>query len=283
MSFTLEVEFRALCMFVLHPSDGRVMVLMPDGRYRPQPVTFPDGEIGVPHVGHAHCDASTVFGVAAPGEFVLQLDGEQVEFGAAEPAAEGHDIRVPDADCFAPELELGLDALAQTPAAGTLLMRAILQGGRVTTKQSQTQWIFEAPFGKPNAECGGNYADRATWTATIPGDHLDVTLTRWRDGAQRSIRIAPATPGGVARVRFANICSDNPLEWARFGPLSPLEEREDKDFRWFYRLLVPRAGTYDDLLALAPDHKLPVPKVDRRGGSRTNPPGCDPVRLTAAF
>src|SRR4051812_37492518 len=56
MSFTLEVEFSGLCLFVLHPDEPRVAVLMPDARKSTANPVHVDGTRGIPHVGYTRFD-----------------------------------------------------------------------------------------------------------------------------------------------------------------------------------------------------------------------------------
>jgi hypothetical protein len=54
MSFTLEVDFSGLCMYVVNPDTGKVTVLMPDCRMRTHTadVFHADGQRAVHHVGY---------------------------------------------------------------------------------------------------------------------------------------------------------------------------------------------------------------------------------------
>src|ERR1041384_510197 len=91
LPFTLEVRFAGLCLFLRHPTDGRVAILMPDGRDRPRPLNLPDGTIAdPPHVGYLSCDADNVVGLTGgmSGELVHQFAPEALDFGFSSEAVD---------------------------------------------------------------------------------------------------------------------------------------------------------------------------------------------------
>jgi hypothetical protein len=277
MAFTLEVEFRGLCLYVVHPTTGQVAIVLPDGRAKPRPVVFADNVIGTPHVGFLSCRLEDVAGSSgAGGEVIHRFDSEQVEFGLPPAPAGKPKIEMPNADCFAPELQpVGGMFGARPPES--VLMRMTLEGGQVDSTKGPNKWDFDG------GQCGGNFADRVTWSRSVDAADVTLTFTNWNTGASSKLRLAPSQRDGAVKIRVANICSDNPLEWRELGVQKGIAAREDDDFRWFYQILESKTGSLTSLVGRT-GGTLPVPRLDRRMlGGRSNPPGCEGCTITFAF
>jgi len=97
------------------------------------------------------------------------------------------------------------------------------------------------------------------------------------------VTLKPAHPGGKVSLRIANLCSDNTLQWPALGIPRITVQQHDLDFRFFYLLLEPTTGSWEDLI-LSRGGRLPVPGVDPRTvGVRTTPPGCISLKATYTF
>jgi hypothetical protein len=288
MSFELRVEFRGLCMFVVHPTQQKVTVVMPDGRRRPDPFPLPNGERVAPHAGYLSCALANVMGpqgTAVEGQVVHQFARETLRFGLASPTNSAQPplppgIRVPDLDCVAPSLRPipgVVDGFAPPPAG--LLMRAVLEGGDWAAAEVNHKWKFEPE--RP-AHCGGGFAGCVVWTTTVEADHVDVHFDPWEPGG------SPTGSGPVrlwamgakhVTVEIANVCAHNPLRWDTLdSPELPADGR-DVDFLLHYQLLKPEAQRVEAAVTL---HEAPIPVLDRTTAGRPlgSSPGCNGVRLT---
>jgi hypothetical protein len=296
MSFTLEVDFSGLCLYVVDPETQHVGVLMPDCRMRThhEVMSHKDETPAVPHVGYVRMNLADL-GVRlsppaatrdAPGEpryeLVHRFDQQILQFvgeAEAEPVTRAG-MQIPDFQRFAPGLELIPDLFTTEPPA-ILLMRTILDGGTLTARtlsQSPPTWSFSKLFDPTAAQqYGGQFASFATWTRRFEGDTLTVRITNFAGEAEAEFTLGPVPEGGTLHLDMGNLCAENPLEW------SDLETRKvrgnDEDFKWLYRLLRPRTGTYDDLLL-----KTTFPIPERKGlGGETGDDDCMGGTITASF
>lgn len=105
----------------------------------------------------------------------------------------------------------------------------------------------------------------------------EMTLTA-SDGSKIELPLVPIS--GRIRLKIANLCRENPLEWSELPIREPT--LEDADFKWFYKLLaVPNGGWPVALNGMY----LPAPRLIREKSQASGQPGgnCAPTRISAAF
>ncbi|HEU0012307.1 MAG TPA: hypothetical protein VFQ45_01415, partial [Longimicrobium sp.] len=290
----LEVQFSGLALYVLHPDGQRVAVLMPDCRRRAHPTHFhPDETDAEAHAGYVRFDLENVSlggaplrlppvhaaglgpGAGAPRyELVHRFDRQVLHLdGLAAGPIDTSELRFPEFERIAERVEL-VDGLFSSAPPPILLMRTVLTGGVLRSSGPTDQWRIP-PLLSHEEPYVGTFSSTATWTTRVPGDHLKVRVSGFDGAPETELELRPAD-GGPVRIKLANLCAHNPLEWEDLDPQTA--GAEDADFRWLYRLVrldpartpAPRAM---DLAgpARAPRPVLPVP---RRGGSETAAQGC---------
>lgn len=312
MPIELRVEFAGLCLYMIDPlSDGlanRVGIVMPDARKTTYPIHV-DGSKGDPHVGYARFDlASLNMGdtwLADPGdvgvkddidrprnEIIHRFDGEELDFGLNNKSTSvGHKLAIPSFDRFADSLTK-IDNLFKPNPPDGLLMRTILNGGRISADGTGKTWGFSSVLkDKPNGDdYTSQFAGFSVWTCPLEEPNLTVTIRKFdgRETAKIPLKAVPVRDknGNVVKdkndnvleritIKIANLCAHNPMEWLDFRPRTVVDR--DIDFKWLYRLLQPKNGRYDALLKGA---ELPFPREvsvqafgdeDCMGGSITTP------------
>lgn len=268
MSFTLQVEFSGLCLFVVDPYDSRVAVLMPDARGRSADPAHVDGTDGVPHVGYLRFNLADIVAGFPAGpadepqfECVHLLNGQELSFGAA-PAAPVAVTRLalPELAKIAPHpydpawsfLTLDTVALFSGAPPQTLLMRTRLPGGTLDSLPDE-RWVFP-PTLSPGTPYEADFASFVTWTTDIADEYVTIRLAGFDGSHPVAISLRPAD-GSTVSLKVVNFCDKNPMEWQDLGKRQV--DMDDEDFKWIYRLPQPITGTYANFLQGA---ELPIPK-----------------------
>jgi hypothetical protein len=277
MPFELQVDFSGLCLYVHDPDQHRVAVLMPDAReLLPPKGPHPDGTFGMPHAGYLRfnlADLPELPDLAShlplgdddrPQYEVVHLFNRQV-LGFEITGEDGPiavNTRVPDLEAFAPNPDgmpgarlVPIDGVFSPAPPAALLMRTIFEGGTLTGMNVRENWFIPNLFNSGSPANAGIFANLVRWTRQV--ESVAIRLSGF-DGTG-IVRI-PLRPAGsapdIVRIKVANLCSTNPMEWPELGIRAA--DRDDEDFKWLYRILKPRAGTYEDLLM---GHRLPFPHL----------------------
>lgn len=296
MSFTLEVDFSGLCLYVVDPDTGQVAVLMPDCRKRTHGASpfHADEDRAKLHVGYVRINladlgvpltppASTSDPAEEPRyELVHRFDRQRLQFvGEAAPEAvtrTGMDI--PDFGRFAPGVEL-IDGLFSDSPPDILLMRSVLNGGTLearTLADTPPAWTFSRLLNPDGEPYGGTFASFATWKREFQGNTLKLRITDFAGNPEAEFTLGPVPEGGTLHLDVANLCEENPLEWSDLKTRKVLGD--DKDFKWLYRLLKPRTGTFKDIVS--PADPFPIPARPAVAGE-TGDDDCMGGTMTARF
>jgi hypothetical protein len=290
--FTLSVEFAGLCLYVIDDTSGRdkrnVAVLRPtcvptpDGKGRGR---HEDGTDGARHVPYLLMDLAnldqrvTTPGLLADGpkfQVVRRLSREEIFFGLDEPQGGiqlvPDPLPLPDLGVYKPSIGLRPGLLSKTPP-GELNARTILKGGELAA----------TTVGGPGKNNGGHGRDwdkyDLDWTGSIrwmrekiPGDSLTITIQSWDTADQTSLTLKPVgrTSGPVIDLKIAILCETNPLEWREFEPKF---EREDRDFKWLFRLFDATGGSVLDAVR-GRGREFPFPRINQRKPRTTGMTGC---------
>ena len=91
--------------------------------------------------------------------------------------------------------------------------------------------------------------------------------------------LKPASKDNIVRLKVANLCAENPLEWPELD-LRTLKAKRDDDFKWMYRLLKPEVGTYQK--HLGKHGKLPVPVLTQQKVPFGGLTDCTGKKITVA-
>jgi hypothetical protein len=270
MSFQLEVEFSGLCLYVLDSVNERVGVAMPDARGRtPGSTTHEDGTIGRRHVGYVRFDLADLdhafpdLGRPTPHyEGVHLFDREELRFvieGDAGPIVP--DLALPAAESIAPDpvdptrsAAVTIPGLFDAQPPQPVLMHTRLSGGTIIGEPEET-WRFSNLWNPGQPAYEGEFASFVTWRRTV--ESVTLHLRRFHE-VDPYLEIPLVPKGGtnsLVRVKVANFCSTNPMEWRDLG-LRDVDS-DDEDFKWLYRLLTPRDGsTWNTRLMM---HRFPIP------------------------
>ena len=267
MSFTLQVEFSGLCFYIIDPNGTQVGIVMPDAHNRPN-LTHLDGTPAKPHVGYIRYDLANA-GVDVPHDVSLdaplyegihRFKREDLDFGlpSDEPLATPA-LELPEVKEYAKGLELLPGLYGKNPPP-ILLMRTVLRGGRLETMPEIESWKFSSVLNPTRpTQYEGKFAGSATWTRQVNANELVIRLGEFDGTPKSTLRLKPVAADTVVKLKVANLCSDNPLEWPEM-PTRTFLGGFDDDFKWFYRLLKHTAGTpIGDLLGGEP---LPAPELD---------------------
>ncbi|MGH7459805.1 MAG: hypothetical protein ACREMA_02095 [Longimicrobiales bacterium] len=267
MAFDLEVEFTGLCLYVENDPLNKVTVLMPDARRSFADDVHIDNASAHPHVGYLRVDAAHLGMSVAPGpedrprpEFIYQFDKQNLDFGinagsfAGAPPALVVDLGLPDfPKILGPAARVRNGCLDEPPPANVLkllLFRTALQFGSVRGRRSNGNWTIRN--GVPLDS--GQFSEVIKWKCPgIQRDGLSLTISNLdEDGQMQSLRLIPieevvGQDGNgfdikrqVIRLKIANLCSTNPLEWD--GLITHVVHKTDDDFKWLYRLIQPTAA-----------------------------------------
>lgn len=296
MSFTLDVDFSGLCMYVADPDTGHVAVLMPDCRMRTHGASpfHEDEHEAKLHVGYVRINLSDLGVPLTPPaatsdpagepryELVHRFDRQRLQFvGEVEPGAVTRTgMEIPDFDRFAPDVEL-IDGLFSDAPPDILLMRSVLNGGTLEAKtlsKDPPVWNFTNQLNPDGPPYGGQFASFATWTRQFQGNTLTLRITDFAGNPEAEFALGPVPEGGTLHLDVANLCAENPLEWSDMRTRQVLGD--DEDFKWLYRLLKPRTGTFAELV----NHDAPFPIPSRKGlGDETGDDDCIGGTKTARF
>lgn len=281
MNITLEVELSGLCFYLIKDKH-HVALVMPDARKAKdgRPRLAADGDIYTWHVGYVRFDMADAFPAfpelpgrrSTPGlegirrfdneELAISSDGKEAPDPTSDPEQQ---LRMPNVAEFAPNLRPKAGLFSADPPA-ELLMRARLENGVFEPHLGDGEWVFNDTLNTSGRVTNpAPYAGYVKWTKTFyDATTVFLDLNDW-SGA-RKVRI-PLTPrkDGTIRLKIANLCSDNPMEWPEMF-MRPFRGKRDEDFKWFYTILEDQAGS----LATFPKDgvsKLPVPELaSARGG-----------------
>jgi hypothetical protein len=299
MSFELRVEFTGLCLYLVdHPTlpadrdpgdpvdAKKVTVFLPECRKGKVSSQHEDEDKGRAHVGYLRFDLANLASLSklpagaadeAPMyEGVHRFTRQELTFGLSDPLKIHAEPRVPEFSRLAPTLKPRAELSDNALVGKHAVMRTTLTGGTLKgLREGEDDWEFSNLFHKKEEPYAGTFADKVVWTRTVD-DAADLTLTisNFKGGGSWPLQLVPVSVGGdlTISLRIANLCSDNPLEWPELG--SRQTTREDLDFKWLYRLMLPDGKpNYSELLD-GKKFPIPVPWGEDRGGQ-----GC--VGVTA--
>ncbi|MGH7470438.1 MAG: hypothetical protein ACRENP_21040, partial [Longimicrobiales bacterium] len=177
-------------------------------------------------------------------EVVYQFDQQELDFGIADAGPVERSLELPDFRRIAPNREV-IDELFEADPPASLLFRTTLQGGDLRGTIGNGNWRFTHLAANGNGY-GGQFAEVVTWRQRVAEDTLTLKLSNLKGPvAEQFIDIGPTqaekaqqksdqnfTP--TVRVKIANLCSTNPLEWDALT--THTVATEDTDFRWLYGL-----------------------------------------------
>lgn len=284
-TFNLQVTFTGLNLFLVHADQRQVAVLQPDAR-KSNKTKHPDGTKGIPHVGYVSFDLAQLDlpQGAQPfvgGEAVYQFRGQEIlDFGVPPSGPTDRmtgQAELPQIERIANESDGsgGFVSLLEpaprlfstnsaTPPPKSLLMRARLDCGNLSANPME-HWRFSRLFRRDrDDEYEQPFKSDVTWTRKVvtTASGLVMKIAKFDGTDERQIPLKPG-PGNVLKVKVANLCGVNPLEWEE------LEDRrvtaDDEDFKWIYHLLrVTRNRKYEKILLDCP---LPVPQKPKNGNA----------------
>jgi hypothetical protein len=306
MPFTLEVEFTGLCMFVINTrvragvDVDDVVVLLPECRRKEKDPIHLDNTPARAHTGYLRFDLGNLdieknpFATGSPtyGPFyegVHRFSRQLLDFGLSDMEWEAVEPMLPEVHRFAPTLRLRREVIAANPSGTRAVMRTQLRGGTLrgkVDKGEKDEWQFPKTF-NPAEAYRGEFVDHVVWRRRVERedeDVLNLTIKPMSGGGSEPetlVRLRPRDDG-IIRLKIANLCCANPLEWdslenecpepLRRRPAKEVENEKkpratvDVDFKWFYQLLLPAGKpNYDELLKRG---NLPIPKLltEDRGG-----------------
>ncbi|HKG90861.1 MAG TPA: hypothetical protein VKA84_03145 [Gemmatimonadaceae bacterium] len=312
MPFTLRVQFTGLCLHVAHEDAGRpeVAVLMPDGRKNPgEMLLHEDTTTAVPHVGYLRvnlanvklADGATIHPGPRPGpngtddgppfELVYRFSRQTMDLGLS-PQRDPNpgSIGLPDVQRLAPNVLRLRGDLFTSNVTSRLLFRTVLHGGSFTSgDQGSDTWSIDGRLISPDAPpITGQFSGDVTWSRQVDdteehaAEELTIKICDFDGKNEVLLPLCAIGPENarVIELKLANLCSDNPLEWAGYDV--PPIPTEDSDFKWLYQLLEPKDGTWSQLLN---GLVLPVPRrlSQPDDGLGSGPRGCFGITTTAAF
>jgi hypothetical protein len=267
MATKLSVTFTGLCLYVTHPDDEQVAVLMPDCRLNGPmaAAAHADGERAEPHAGCIRIDGIHMRGAESLTGFdtIFELANHEVRFSGLTKGRKTGKINVPN---LSTEFFEGL-ALKKTlfgPTHENLLMRMLLVGGEFISARGSKKWVIGGEFNAAGRMQDGNYSGQITWETIVEGDAVELQIRSFEAPPDewRSVFLVPdpACEGEkTVNVRFSNLCAHNFLEW---DSLSTLEVFEDTDFKWLYRLFDSTDGrTLGERATATHNRCLPFPRI----------------------
>jgi hypothetical protein len=182
------------------------------------------------------------------GKFVT---GQTLDFGLPAPAAPiDAKPELPNLDEVAPNIPLraglftklgGATLPSEAPPRGIpspLLFRTLLLGGTLESVAGtiDESWSIDRRLNQKAAHpIVSPFAGESVWTREIPAEGITLTLTDFDGSNAMKIPLTPVN--GEIRLKIANLCADNPIEWDEF--FIRTGDMEDSDFKWFYELLEP--------------------------------------------
>lgn len=290
MAFMLEVELSGLCQYLVQRDGQQVGVVLPDARQNGRPVKPPDFEASqkylVHHVGYLRYDladtgvpVSTVGRARTPSyEVIHRFDFDDLDFGLGfDQPMDPINLDLPKLSEFAPTVTI-LPGLFSADPPPRLLMRTILRGGSLTTRPSGGLWQFNQSLQRNGKRYLGAFAGFAVWRRLVLDDELVLRVRDWSGVDKDVIRLRPHGRDRIVRLKIANLCAENPLEWPELYRRVFTGETDD-DFKWFYFLWQDRSpASFEQLLARDERPKrLPVPEPIQAHGDVDN---CTGSQLT---
>ncbi|MGH7460093.1 MAG: hypothetical protein ACREMA_03575 [Longimicrobiales bacterium] len=252
MPFDLEVEFTGLCLYVTRTRPEKVTVLMPDCRRSIVDNVHEDNTTGESHAGYLRLNLANFAGyegllhkgnrLDGPRfEVVYQFDGQQLDVSIDSDKNKSEPIDFEPLGV--PGLGTILGGFAPIPnlfapnAPKELLFRTELRGGAIRGKRGNGNWTV--PISGTGSQ-GGQFSEVITWKYSDIQESLVLTLSDFDGSNPETISLAPAEGESVVRLKVANLCSVNPLEWAALE--THVQTDADEDFKWLYRLFTPRTA-----------------------------------------
>ena len=295
---TLSVEFAGVCLYVIDDRTQKrtVSVLtptcLPNDQVRTTHEDEDRGERHVPYLlmNQANFDPDPKKrvppGFVADGplfQVVRRLSREEILIKlneSQEPVAlEPNPLPLPNLSVYNNEIRLKEGLLSdfkrlEPDALPELSVRTILQGGTLTAT------TLDGTLGQKNRNWGDNpagWAGSIEWTGTVP-EPVTIGIRSWATGREQQppLTLWPVTIDGqkVIKLKIANLCETNPLEWWQFEHRL---QRDDVDFKWLFRLFDPiDRKAHPRLLDVfgGRGHKFPYPKLNDRPARTTGSQGC---------
>ena len=286
MSVELSIEFAGICLYVINPERATVSVVIPtcvptpNGRVKTE---HEDKTVGARHVPYLLANLAN-FGQRVPAGLVgdgpqfgvvRRLNREELFFEPEGPASDRLDpnaLALPDLTVYTDRIKLQDRLLSDISPNDLpeLNVRTILKGGTFTATTLGGSGS-SVPGRSPNwDDLEADWAGSIRWTQTVPGDSLTVRIRNWDTGQETPLTLEPLTPGGRVELKVANLCEDNPLEWREFEPRF---EKEDRDFKWLFRLFEAEGGSVLDAVR-GRGREFPFPRINPRKPRTTGNAGC---------
>ncbi|MDB4916616.1 MAG: hypothetical protein JWM95_4260 [Gemmatimonadetes bacterium] len=290
MEFTLEIEFSGLCLYVLSKDGTKLGVAMPDCRRTGINVDHHlDGHTAVPHVGYMRYNLADVGVAVPPGdadnpefEVVHRFGQEDIDFGmASADAVTVTSFVVPDLSVFAPGVTVR-PGIFTAPTPPKVLMRTVLSGGTIKAGERDQSWRLSTLFGKAGDKPHtGKFNGTVLWSKTVqmaaPVGTFDVKLKPFDTTTAGSTITFQATNESTVRIKVANLCSDNPLEWDELF-IRSFAGTFDEDFKWLYHLLEYPGTTFEKETK---DRGLPLPAPELTGDIMGKIDDCTGAKITS--
>lgn len=247
--FRLRIEFTGLAVFAEHGDE--MLVLQPDARQNPdrdrgRGMVHRDGYPAAAHAGYLSFDARHLLPGAGSGDVVVRFNREAVTVEGMPAGRVADAVDLPDFSVFAPVVQLDSSLHGKTPAP-SLLSRIHLSGGALSGK-GDGKWrtmsrVLTSPTSMGHQQASNTFAHGVEYETQIAGAAtVTIRLTAFDGSATRAYTLSPVK--GEVRLRVANLCADNPLEWREF-PVPAEVPSPDLDFKWLSTLFTVRPGEAD--------------------------------------
>jgi hypothetical protein len=171
---------------------------------------------------------------AAAPEVVYQFDRQELDFGVAKLEMAEVSIGVPGLGKITDTaLKAGLENKpgVNGDAPPELLFRTKLSAGKFVGRRGNGNWTLQGSSGP----FSGQFSEVIIWTVENVPSTLTITLSSLYAGGPNDQSFTLQAVDGIIRLKVANLCSINPLEWDALT--THLERHSDDDFKWLYRLL----------------------------------------------
>jgi hypothetical protein len=248
-------------MSLIH--ENEVGIVLPDARVHKwrEILHHEDKSVARPHVGYLRFDLANL-GVAVPAgprpsddlpiddpqyEVVHLFNFEELDFGLEDDQPlDIPQLIVAEVEKFATGLVPRPGLFGSAPPE-QLLMRTVLRGGTYESPGDRVNWMFERTL-DPNRTTPyvDRFAGNALWTREVNADQLTLRLRGFTSGQETSITLRPG-PDGFIRLKIANLCTENPMEWEELGIRDVPRTHVDDDFKWFYKLLQHPTLSFEQL------------------------------------
>jgi hypothetical protein len=190
---------------------------------------------------------------------VHRFDREVLHLGldATQSKVDVDELLFPDFGAIHSDLVLKPEMFSTQPPQ-ELLMRTALTGGTFTSHSGGSNWTFPPLDPEAGSQYQGQFANYVVWTGEIAKAPLKLSIASFDKTRETSFVLHPRD--GLIRLKVANLCAENPLEWPELK-IRAVSGQADLDFKWLYRLM-----TDPNVVLPYPDSELPVPMLDRTGG-----------------